>query len=99
MKEDETGYGTIFRHLWLSLFLTNCIKHQIRIEGYKACRLEDLSDCSRLECQVLESLKRKEKLKLTKFLISQPDSLSYCFRMILFKRLRYSDVKRLRKVY
>ncbi len=85
--------------LSLSFFFTNIVKHHIRIENYKACWLERMSDFSRLERLVVKKLKRRKKLKLIKFFIIQSSSFNYCICIIMFKELKHSKVKRLCKVF
>ncbi len=58
-----------------------------------------MSDYVWLKRQVLERLKRGEKLKLAKFLIFQPNIFTYCFHIIMLKRLKYPNVKKSYKIF
>ncbi len=83
----------------LSFFLSNLIKHHFRIEKYKSPRFENMLDCNRLKRQVSNSLKHKEKPKLDHIFFFQSKSFFvYCFCIVIFEGLKYSNVKNLCKV-
>lgn len=54
-------------------------------------------DCDKLECQVSERSKYRENFKFAKLFISQSKNFTYDFCIVMFKELKYSNVKKLCK--